>query len=143
MTQISIKETIQDLPRLLEKDLDALALIHILRPWMVITGLEFEHAIMLPVKRMIDDLKRVHATVGPVVGVFDETQAQEAACRAIAKLEIITEVLMEDVVTHRAQPLEWYSNAWNYFSDPVLRLKHTVESYVEARDAILQSSASE
>lgn len=143
MIQISIKETVQDLPRLLDKDPETIALIHTIRPWMFITGLEFHHVILLPVKRLIGDLRKVSATIGAVVDVFDETQAQEAACRAIAKIDIITEVVIEGVVSQRVQPLEWDGKTWHYFSDPVLHLKESAQSYVQARDAILRMEASE
>ena len=84
MTQISIKEAINSLEALL--DSAKVKLIDVLRPWMVITNLEFEDAVHLNYEVAVKGLWNVHNKLKEMTDVLDDDQLQEAACRCLKSI---------------------------------------------------------
>lgn len=116
-------------------------LIDVLRPWLVLTGLEMHDFLHYSWERLTQPLSRVHAMLASVLGVLDEDQAQEAACRLLKEVSILGELIEDEGVAERLKiDIKWddASKSWLWLSDPKLRNRASAPRFVEARDAVLE-----
>ena len=135
MTQISIKEAINSLEALL--DSAKVKLIDVLRPWMVITNLEFEDAVHLNYGAALEGLLSVHSKLKEMTDVLDDDQLQEAACRCLKSIVVYGDDITDgEIAVRRSQRISWDGNNWNYTADPSLRQRGTSKSYLEALAAV-------
>ena len=132
-----IKNTIAGL-RHLHENIN-LPLIDLLRPWMVITGLEFKDGVHLTADSLVEKLLRVHAKLGDSLDLLDDDQLQEAACRCFKKITVYGELIEEgDIVLKHGQDIEWDGSTWIFISDPKLRMRETSKLYLNALEAVKQ-----
>lgn len=135
MTQVSIKEAINSLEALL--DSAKVKLIDVLRPWMVITNLEFKDAVHLNYGAALEGLLNVHSKLKEMTDVLDDDQLQEAACRCLKDITVYGEDITDgEIAVRHSQKLSWDGNNWNYTADPKLRQRGTSKSYLEALAAV-------
>ena len=145
MTQ-SIKQTIREISALftgqasVNRDPSATTtpLIDLMRPWLVITGLDFKDVVHLSSGEMWSALERVHAKVGGILDVLDDDQLRETACRMIGSVTLHEEdpVVEDGVVLHGGTTISWDGSAWQYVSDPKLRMRDSTKTYAEALSAV-------
>lgn len=134
---MTLKETIAGLKHLHENI--NVPLIELLRPWMIITGLEFKDGVHLTADDLVQKLLRVYAKLGDSLDLLDEDQLREAACRCLKKVTVYGE-LVEDggIVLKHGQDIEWEGSTWVFISDPKLRLRETSKFYEHALEAVKQ-----
>jgi len=131
----SIKDTIASLKHLHENV--NVPLIDLMRPWMVITGLDFKDAVHLTADGLVQALLRVHGKLGDSLDLLDEDQLQEAACRCIKKVTVYGDLVDGgDGARSHGQDLSWDGSTWNFVVDPKLRMRETSKRYLEALAAV-------
>jgi hypothetical protein len=137
MTQHNLKDTIAGL-RHLHENINV-PLIELLRPWMIITGLDFKDGVHLTADELVQKLLRVYVKLGDSLDLLDEDQLREAACRCFKKVTVYGE-LVEDagIVLKHGQDIEWDGNTWIFISDPKLRMRETTKVYAHALEAVKQ-----
>jgi hypothetical protein len=134
---MSIKESIAGLKPLHENI--NVPLIELLRPWMIIAGLEFKDGVHLTADDLVQKLLRVYAKLGDSLDLLDEDQLREAACRCLKKITVYGDFIEDgDIVFKHGQDIEWDGSTWVFISDPKLRLRETSKLYEHALDAIKQ-----
>jgi len=137
MTDISIKNTIAGLRHLHENV--NVPLIDLLRPWMVITNLDFKDGVHLTADDLVQKLLRVHAKLGDSLDLLDEDQLQEAACRCLKKITVYGELIEDgEIILKHGQDIEWDGSTWIFICDPKLRLRETSKLYLNALEAVKQ-----
>jgi hypothetical protein len=133
MTQNSIKEAVGSLVSLRED----LPLIDLMRPWLVITGLEFTDAVHLTCSELVAGLEKVRDRLGDSIDLLDEDQLQEAACRCIKKVTVYGDPMIDgDFAVRSGRTIEWDGSRWIYVSDPKLRLTESSQHYAAALEAV-------
>lgn len=112
-------------------------LIDLLRPWMVITGLDFKDAIHLTHMQLTNGLCRIYNRLGDSLDIFDGDQLQEAACRCLQTVTVYGEPLQEeDTAVAVGQTIQWDGSRWIFISDPKMRLRESAPSYKEALEQV-------
>lgn len=134
MTDTPLKDTIAGL-RWLSENINV-PLIQLLRPWMVITGLEFQDGVHLTADQLVNSLLRVYGKLGDSLDLLDEDQLQEAACRCLKKITVYGEMIDSSVAAQQKQDVEWDGSTWVFIADPKMRLRETSKSYVQALGAV-------
>jgi hypothetical protein len=141
-----IKQTIRDIGRLTERrsdmdDFKAMAtvpLIDMMRPWLVITNLDFKDVVHVSVEEIWSALCRVHDKLGGILDVLEEDQMRETACRMIASVTVrdADPVVDGDILLHCGTTISWDGGSWQYVSDPKLRMRASAKTYAEALEAV-------
>lgn len=110
-----------------------LPLIDVLRPWMLITGLDFKDAIHCTYQDLVTSLCLVYEKLGDSVDIFDEDALQEAACRCLKKITLFGEPMKEGFVQVTPSiDVVWDGNSWIFITDPKMRSQGMASRYKEA-----------
>lgn len=118
---------------------DGSPLIRYLRPWLVITDLEFQDAVNVSFNHIKDGLRRVSEKLSGSVDIFDDDQLREAACRCLKEITLHGDIVEGPEGPYAASfKMEWKGDNWHYISDPRLRQKCASKSYGEVRKAGLE-----
>lgn len=135
MTNMTTREAIAGLRHLHENV--NVPIIELLRPWMIITGLDFKDAIHLTADDLVKQLLRVHAKLGDSLDLLDEDQLQEAACRCLKKITVYADPVDDgEVAVRHGQDVDWDGTSWVYITDPKLRMRESSKHYSEAIAAV-------
>jgi hypothetical protein len=122
---------------MLEGSAEKTPLIKLLRPWLVITGLDFKDAVHLTSDALWSAYQSINTKLGEVIDVLDDDQLREAACRCLGSVTVYGEMIQEgDVAVHHGITISWTGNRWAYVTDSKLRLRETSSSFVEGLAAI-------
>lgn len=140
MTQdTELKQAIAGLGQMLEGTAATTPLIKLLRPWLVITGLEFKDAVHLTSDTLWTAYGAISSKLGEVLDVLDDDQLREAACRCLGNVTVYGDLIEEgDVALHHGITISWSGTQWAYVTDPKLRLRETSSSFVNALAAVNQ-----
>jgi|GEM_PF-3769515 len=138
MTQdTELKTVIGGLAQMLEGNAATTPLIKLLRPWLVITGLEFKDAVHLTSETLWAGYGAVSSKLGEVLDVLDDDQLREAACRCLGSVTVYGELIQEgDVAVHHGITISWTGSQWAHVTDPKLRLRETSDSFANALVAV-------
>lgn len=142
-----IKQAIREIHGLIErrtgdgvdvKGMAGTSLIDMMRPWLVITGLDFKDVVHLTVEDLWTALGRIHDKLGGIIDVLDGDQLREAACRVIGSVTVHSDepVAEDGVVIHSGLTVSWDGGAWQYVTDPKMRLRESAGTYAEALAAV-------
>lgn len=120
----------------------------LLRPWLVITDLNVEDALILTAGEIWTQLSEVRQGLLGYMMVMakdtDSDQLQEAACRLIGEFNLGGEKVVEGkivMVVQQKNPIRFESGVWNYCSDPAMRLMETAPTFREAVAAIRRNAS--
>jgi hypothetical protein len=134
MTDHSIKDAVVRIPSL---DGSKSPMLEFMRAWMIITGLDFEDVVLLSYEELVGGLARVSAKLVGSLDIFDEDQAQEAACRCLGKVVVAGPIIEDaDVAVRTSQRIEWDGSTWNYTADPRMRVRGVSKSFTVAVAAV-------
>jgi len=129
MSQVTIKQAISHIGDLKEDS----PLLDVLRPWMIITGLELKDAIHVNFIQMLQGLKHIYAKLGPVVDVMEEDQLQEASCRYLGTITVYGDFIEEGgLALQQSQRITWQNGKWHFTADPSLRQRGESSVYLDA-----------
>lgn len=144
MTQ-SIKSTIASLEYLFEEGTlrTSTSLMDVLRPWLIITGLDVQDLLHKPWTELVAPLLRIHKKLPSVLSILDEDQAQEAACREIKSVDVFSDLNDDffeevDLAGRTKITVAWDDllEKWVWIGDPKLRIRETSRRFIEARDSV-------
>ena len=117
-----------------------LPIIDVLRPWMVITGLDFKDAIHCSYQDLVSALCLIYEKLGDSTDIFDEESLQEAACRCLNKITVYGEPMKEGFVQVTPSiDLVWDGNSWIFITDPKMRSQGIATRYKEALQEVQNS----
>lgn len=136
MPQESIRTAIESIPEVVgdsDRITSAISIQKLLKPWLIITGLELKDALHQTPDRLRDDLQTVYSGLRAVLGLLPEDQLQEAACRLLGTFEIYGEAISDGTFSiEQSCSISWDGNGWLFISDPKLRLRETAQTYQKA-----------
>lgn len=144
MTQITIQQALSDFGFLHDqgKRVQDVPLKELLRPWLVVTGLEWREAVDCSVGQIWRDLQVANQGVSSYLKVMGEenpVDLREFSCRLIGRFTVMGEDIRDENVTATTRLTITFENgAWFYVSDTKLRLRDSRPTFSEALHEVRQ-----
>jgi hypothetical protein len=145
MTQITIQQALDDIEVQIRKGgrAEDIPLRQLLRPWLILTDLEWQEGMDLSAGKIWRDLQAVHQGLASYLKVMGSTpnpvELQEAACRLIGEFQIRgADVTDGDINLTSHSTISFEGGAWVYVTDARLRLRDSKPTFREALREVRQ-----